>query len=263
MAVPKRLTYSMLRRLVTALFVCAWALGAAALPAAPPPADAPVEQPDAPEVRGALKSLNIALRDGDGDKIRELMHARTPLETRMVDAMAVMAEAFAALHEAAVEKFGAENARNITGDNEARWAEGLARIDSAEVKIQGDKATVIYEAKPPPTKTASDTTPPEPPAAEEKSPPVVLRKVKGKWKLPVSQLAAGAEEEALEQRLAELEVQTGLVREVAEEIAAGAFKTAEEAAEAWHSRFMQSLGPKPREKKDDKPKRARGDEVKN
>ncbi len=50
---------------------------------------------------------------------------------------------------------------------------------------------------------------------------------------------------ALQQRLAELAVQTRSVREIADEIAAGRFDTADQAAEAWHSRFMQSLGPKP------------------
>ncbi len=34
----------------------------------------------------------------------------------------------------------------MTGDNDARWAEGLARIESAEVKVDGNAATVLYRS---------------------------------------------------------------------------------------------------------------------
>ena len=63
--------------------------------------------------------------------------------------------------------------------------------------------------------------------------------------MPVSQLAPGVDATALEQRLSELAVQADLVREITAEIDAGKFTTADQAADAWHSRFMQSLGPKP------------------
>ena len=80
------------------------------------------------------------------DAIRALMDARTPLEASMVESMASMAEALAELRRAAVKVFGPDAAKDVTGDDGSRWAEGLARIDSADVKLDGDAARVTYRA---------------------------------------------------------------------------------------------------------------------
>ena len=252
----KRLTHNMLRPRFSR--VSAFALVAATAVAVLPPVafaqtTRPATQPAATP-KDALKQLNVAMRDGDRERIRSLMDSRTPLESSMVDAMASMAEALAGLQRAASKAFGPEGAKDVTGDDGAHWADGLAKIDSAEVNLNGDVATVVYRSpaaqtqpSPPPApadpKAIPATNPPPP--AGERSEPVSLRRVGGEWKLPVSQLSAGADRTALEQRLAELAVQTKLVREVTEEITAGKYDTAEKAADAWHSRFMQSLGPKP------------------
>src|SRR5262249_46090758 len=98
----------------------------------------------------------------------------------------------------------------------------------------------------PPPSPALATRPATAPAATpETSGPITLRRVNGVWRIPVSQLAPDVDPAALEQRLAELQVLTTLVREVAGDIADGKFATAEQAADAWHSRFFQSLSPKP------------------
>jgi hypothetical protein len=216
----------------------------------------------------ALRQLNAAMRDGDRARIRTLMDARTPLEASMVDAMASMAEALAGLQRASTKAFSVEGAKEVTGDDGSRWAEGLARIESADVKQSGDVATVTYRARPapaaphpgitstvggskppptdaPPGAASRPSTGPAAPAAADRSEPITLRRVNGVWRMPVSQLAPGVDAAALEQRLAELAVQADLVREITAEIDAGKFNTAEQAADAWHSRFMQSLGPKP------------------
>jgi hypothetical protein len=202
--------------------------------------------------KDALKQLNDAMREGDRLRIISLMDAKSPLEASMVDAMASMAEALAGLQRASTKAFGPLGAKDVTGDDGARWSDGQSKIDSAEVKLDGDVATVIYRSRPPTTQKVSTTKPTlspasndGPPATAERSEPVSLVRVNGVWKLPVSQLAAGADPAALKLRLAELAVQTKLVQEVTEEIAAGKYETAEKAADAWHSRFMQSLSPKP------------------
>jgi hypothetical protein len=239
---------------------------ACALPAAAAPSTRPATAPSSADgPKEMLKALNSAMRDGDRDRIRSLMYAQTPLEQGMVDAMAGMAEALAELQRAALKAFGAEGAYEVTGDRPSRWAEAVARIDAADVKAEGDRATVRYRpagavpappapatapAAPPPAGTSLTSEPAKAPGATtqpaaDKTEPVVLRQVGGEWKLLVSQLATGADRSALEQRLAELAVQTNLVREIAGEIAAGKFETPQKAADAWHSRFMQSLGPRP------------------
>src|SRR3982751_3970079 len=77
----------------------------------------------------ALRQLNAAMRDGDRERIRILMDARTPLEASMVNAMASMAEALAGLQRASNKAFGSQGAKDVTGDDGSRWAEGLARIE--------------------------------------------------------------------------------------------------------------------------------------
>jgi hypothetical protein len=304
----KRLIGSMLRvahgrnrprRLPALVFACAvggmLATASIAQPAKPPGgvAVAPTTQP-ATTPKEALRQLNAAMRDGDRERIRTLMDARTTLEASMVDAMASMAEALAGLQRASTKAFGADGAKDVTGDDGSRWAEGLARIESADVKLSGDIATVTYRAHA--AGAAAATPAPRPgltPVAEpkshpsdaapgpatrpsagssagagsaaatpdraERSEPITLRRVNGVWRMPVSQLAPGVDQPALEQRLAELAVQADLVREITAEIEAAKFTTSEQAADSWHSRFMQSLGPKPATSQGDKGTKAQGD----
>jgi hypothetical protein len=200
------------------------------------PVGAPLETPkSAANPKEALKLLNSAMREGDPRQIRSLMYATTPEEVRMISAMAEVAQAMVELNKAALDAFGAEGAREVTGDSEAESAQGLARIESAEVKVDGEFATVTYIDK------KKDETGHE---VEERS-EFQLHKTTGGWKVPVSQLAKGATTETLERRLNELDTQTAIVRDVTKEIASNKFNSAEQAAEAWHSKLMQSLTPRP------------------
>jgi hypothetical protein len=183
--------------------------------------------------KGALKLLAVALRDGDADRIRQVMYAANPTETRMVAAMAEMARAMAALQKAAVKAFGKDAAKEVVGDTDATDSESKAHIDAAEVKIQGDTATVTME--------------------DGEEAPVVLKRVDGRWRLPMSELSRGADLAALEERLAGLAQQAKLVRELADEVAAHKYASPAQAHEAWQSRAMQaSMQRAPRvEKKPD------------
>src|SRR6185503_3243375 len=102
-------------------------------------------------------------------------------ETRMVAAMADMAAAMAQLQKASVKAFGEEGAKEIVGDTQTTDAQGRARIDAADVRLAGDTATV--------------TVP------EGEDAPVVLKRVGGQWKVPMSELSKNAEAAALEERL--------------------------------------------------------------
>src|SRR3954470_10065906 len=57
-----------------------------------PGASATAADHDTTTPRGTLKVLAAALRDGDGQRIRQVMYATSPAETRMVAAMADMAK---------------------------------------------------------------------------------------------------------------------------------------------------------------------------
>ena len=175
--------------------------------------------------KGALKLLASALRDGDADRIRQVMHASNAAETRMVAAMAEMARAMARLQKAAVKAFGEEGAREIVGDTQATDAEGRARIDAADVRVTGDTATVIVP--------------------EGEDAPVVLKRVEGRWKVPMSELSKHADPAALDERLAELTEQRKLVAQLTDEIGAGQFNSPAQAKDAWQSRAMQVVTRRP------------------
>src|SRR5687767_10662183 len=72
-------------------------------PAATPSAPAASTDADPLTPKGSLKLLASALRDGNADAIRQVMHAANPSEVRMVAAMAEMAKAMASLQKAAVK----------------------------------------------------------------------------------------------------------------------------------------------------------------
>ena len=191
-------------------------------PARPSPAH-PDETTATP--KGALKLLAAALRDGDADRIRQVLYAANPSEVKMVTAMADMAKAMAALQRSAVKAFGKDGAKEVVGDTDATDTESKARIDSAEVKIQGDSATITLE--------------------DSEEAPVVLKRVDGRWRLPMSEMSKGADPAALDERLAGLAEQAKLVRDLAQEVAAGKYNSPAQAHEAWQSRAMQASMQRP------------------
>lgn len=190
------------------------------------PADPkPVERHDTTTPKGALKALAAALRDGDAEAIRQVMEAANDSESRMVTAMAEMARAMADLQKAAVKAFGSEGAKEIVGDTQATDAHGRARIDAAEVRVQGDTATVVV--------------------AEGEDAPVVLRRVGGHWKVPMAELSKNADPNVLDERLAELAEQRKLVIQLTKEIGEGQFNSPAQAKDAWQSRAMQVVTRRP------------------
>jgi hypothetical protein len=224
------------------------------LPLSPAP---PATKPSAEEtaLRAALRSLATSLQDGDAEGIRAVIYAANPTERKMVDAMAAMAVEIARLHKAAAKAFGNEAAKELTGELGAE----MARIDGAEITFDApEAATVRYKAEAPaapttapakPDASAADVDPPPPPPA-----PLVLKKIEGKWRVPISELSKDTTPEEIEQRLADLDVQTKVIAELSGEIAKGKHKTAEKAAEAWQAKMMQALAPrKPEPKKPDEP----------
>ena len=213
-------------------FAASAAAQVAPAPVAPAsaPAESKVQQAAAPEhdattPKGALKLLASALREGDAERIRQVMHATNGAETRMVSSMAEMARAMAQLQKAAVKAFGDVGAREIVGDTQATDADGRARIDAADVRVAGDTATVIVP--------------------EGEDAPVVLKRVNGQWKVPMSELSKNADPAALEERLTELTEQRKLVTQLTEEIAAGQFNSPAQAKDAWQSRAMQAVTRRP------------------
>ena len=197
--------------------------------AAPPTVANDDTDADPSTPKGALKRLAAALRDGDAEAIRQVMYAADPAEVRMVTAMADMARAMALLQRAAVKAFGEEGAKEVIGDTQTTDAQGRARIDSADVRMQGETATVILP--------------------EGEDAPVTLRRVDGRWKVPMSELSKDADRSALDERLAELAEQAKVVQQIAKDIEGRQFNTPAQAYSAWQSRAMQAVTRRPPAKK--------------
>ena len=183
------------------------------------PTTAPAPDPSTP--RGALLLFNRALRDGDTTTIKQSFITANPLESKMVDTVAEVAAAFAQMHAAAAKTFGEGHAGKFGETDSA----DIDQIESAEITLNGDTATVRYK--------------------DSKHRPFDLKKSGGRWKLPAAQLGKPADAAALDQQLADLAVQAKLMRQIAEEIKAGKFTDADQAADAWHSRMLQAATSQP------------------
>jgi hypothetical protein len=165
------------------------------------------------------------MRAGDIGTMKRLFLATTPPESRMIDAVAQMAAELARLRTVAVKAYGPHGADAFTEDSEAGAIDSAARIDAAEVAVNGDVATVTYQ--------------------DQKNSPFVLKKVDGKWRAPVSQLGKPLEPGELDQQLADLAVQRRVVEEMIQEISAKKFAGAEQAKEAWRARILQAPTSQP------------------
>ena len=178
---------------------------------------------DASTPRGALRLLNQAMGEGDTETIKRLLLAANPSEQKMVETQGQMAAALAGLRHAAIKAFGEDGARTIAGADEP--AKNLERIDAADITINGNTATVTYR--------------------DQKEQPFVLKRVNGRWQVPVSELGKPVDQAALEQELADLAVQTDLVRQITREIEEGRYATADKARQTWRSRMIQAAASRP------------------
>jgi hypothetical protein len=191
----------------------------------PEPAQVPQEQAgevaiDQSTPRGALKVLTRAMERGDADMMRQVLHADEPIEQRVADGMIAMAEGIGQLRRAAVERFGEEGARPLTGDPAAVKTAAFERIDAAEEIVENDRAVVRS---------------PEDPRA------VILHRIDGRWMVPVEELIRDASEQEVERRLGEMAVQTQVVRQMAVEVQAGQFTDAAAAAQALDARRIEAV----------------------
>jgi hypothetical protein len=176
--------------------------------------------------RDALRSLNQAMRSGDEQHIRALFDASTPVEVRMIDADAAMAGALARLRAAAVKRFGVKHADVVTGDSDAAGADSITRIETADIDVHGDVATVTYHD-------------------EKNAQQFVLKKIDGAWRIPVSELGKPLSPAALDQRLGDLAVQRSVIDDVAARILQGQYQTPESARDAWHEQILKSATSQP------------------
>src|SRR5437762_13834309 len=126
--------------------------------------------------RGALRVLAAAMDAGDGAKIRAVLKSSNPQEEKMVDALVSYHDAVAKFAKAAVDAFGPEDARKLTGDQAAAQAASLEALQAMPEEITGDTALV----------------------GADKPTQIRLSRVDGKWMVPVGLLSQGVEPEKVQ-----------------------------------------------------------------
>jgi hypothetical protein len=176
---------------------------------------------DSSTPRGALKALVGAMQAGDAPSIHKLISTTNPTEQKMVDAMADMAIAQKKFRSAAEAAYGA-NSKELTGDTDAGTKEGMAKIDAAPEKIDGDTATVD-------------------PTEQPGIPPLTLKKVDGHWEIPITELARGVDQSTIQQRLDDLSFMSNMMNESADEVSRGMYKTPRDAGEAIKTKMMVAM----------------------
>lgn len=172
--------------------------------------------PDSDSPREAARYLFTAIYSGDREGIASLLFAENDAQRELVGAMAGFIVAGKGLGDAAREKFGA------AGDPIGRGMldpGDLSKIDQATVKVTGDAATLDIPGQ---------------------TRPMSFRRQDGSWRLVVTDFG-GAAPENLARQIALIHLLTEAVDGAAAEIAAGKFKTADDAATAVQQRLSAAM----------------------
>jgi hypothetical protein len=165
-------------------------------------------EPDVSTPSGAQKAALVATNKEDEKGVRKFLHATTPTEEKLADAMAANAVAGAKVYNAAVKKFSEETVRKeLLGLIPMQSSE--KEIDDTQWKIEGDKATPVE-------------------TGDRKFVGAGLKKIDGVWKLSISDLAAGHPEGELKQMMGLIEKQSAMMNETAKETTDGKYATVQD-----------------------------------
>jgi hypothetical protein len=173
----------------------------------------PAADIDPTSPKGAMKSFYDAMEAGDASAVRALFYAANDPEKALADAYTAQLTAAKALGEAAKNKYGA------TGDALSKGMpvrDEIARLNTAEVTIDGDNAALKFPGQPK---------------------PLHMVKSEGRWRLSIADFA-GATQENIASQTAVIKEMAGVFTAVAADITADKYPTAPDAQRA----LQQKLG---------------------
>src|ERR1700722_10198227 len=159
--------------------------------------------------RGALKLFFSAQAREDGDVLPFLLIADNPAQQRLIAAVAAQKNADLALTNALVAKFPDQWKSDPRAAQLAALPAVFDKIDQCEQHIDGGTATLR--------------------AAGSDQPPVTLKRVNGKWRLPLEVLAPAADPATTEARAHQIEIQVNVMRQAAADVAGGRYSSKDEA----------------------------------
>jgi hypothetical protein len=99
----------------------------------------------------------------------------------------------------------------------------MVRIDSSNVAIEGERAKVT--------------------SADPAEPPLTLVRHQEKWRVPVSEISRDVNAADLDKNLHDASEQCRLLKEIAQEVVAGKYKSAVEARQELDRRILKSAMP--------------------
>jgi hypothetical protein len=150
--------------------------------------------------------------------LKAIVYRGDETERRMADAMIRMAGALASFRQAAVAQFGKDEVDKALDDPDTKFAEALARIESASETIEGETATV----------------------GKSGEPPVVLKRVDGRWQIVVGALTPSDTAKIIEDRIRGIDRQATVVSELADDIRADRHRTMREVVTILHGQMMKA-----------------------
>lgn len=164
--------------------------------------------------KAAVKTFISAIARGDASSAKAAAIADDK-QAKVIEAMAAMFPGMVKLHDAAAQKFGAEQAKDLEGPIAI-----IANVDKAEEKIDGDKATVTVKGA---------------------NKPVALKKVDGGWKVDMAGMSSPDDAEMTKMA----PIMGKVAGEVADDIKAGKFKDMNEAQQAMGKKMAAAAGGLP------------------
>jgi hypothetical protein len=180
------------------------------------PANDIAPEPSTP--KGTLLLVSRALAAGDTGTARQLIHAVTPQDQKLLDLLMSRTQANANFRRAAADAFGAEAASQLAADPAAELAQSEQRIRQANVDIDGDRATVQMDNN-----------------------RIELLRQQGQWKLAMSNLTAGMDAADVERHMRLMQVFRDVVVQTTEELTAGNYKTVEQVSDAIRSKLASEM----------------------
>jgi len=182
----------------------------------------PTSRPfDQSSPQGALKVFTVAAREGNGEAIRGVLYPENEKEQAIAEIISNRVVAAVALQNAAARFPG--QALNPAELDKA-MANAFNDIDSAEVKVDGDSATLTTISREPGVPGSS----------------IPFKRKDGKWGMLMTSMVSplSADPKEFESRVTRAKIETEVIREVAVEIAAGKYNALDEAGRVLQTRVQ-------------------------
>jgi hypothetical protein len=184
-----------------------------------------VRADDQADIKQSAKTFAQALAKGDADGAKNEM-VRTDDTDSMIDAITPIVAGRLKLDKALIAKFGEDGAKKVAGgvgvnQSMADWAH---HVDDADVKVDGNSATVLRKQDPN-----------APAAAQGRDNSLHMKKVDGKWKVDLS---AAPNIEKTKQAIPMMQAMGKVMSDTADDVDAGKYKTPVEVSAAMKEKMV-------------------------